>query len=300
MGGFSNSHKMYFKDLFKSLIWIKYISVEPSYFLYSFAWNTLEFINTNLYLQKTCRLNSTSEPDLSTDCDDEERGVTFVANVNANIHSIKMLTIVLLSIFFTSWSEKAGKKRKIFILMPMIGQLIEISLFCFYTIKWTTHPMIAVFSEACLQVLFGNFLYIEVFSYLYICDVSAEENRTMRMGILSAISVVAKLMGKGASGYVLHSTGFLFSYIVCLVLTAAAVITGFCLVKDRLVPVEKKVSPCEAFNICRAYESLKIVFGKGKGKVKIAITLLLLNQTMLFFIREGKNLMTFFSVNSII
>lgn len=287
---------MYFKDLFKSLLWIKYISIEPSYFLYSFAWNTLEFLNTNLYLQKACRLNATSEPDLSTPCDDEEKGVTFVASVNANVHSIKMLTIIVLSIFYTSWSEKAGKKRKIFIIMPMIGQLIEISLFCFYTLQWTTSPMMAVLSEACLQVVFGNFLYLEIFAYLYICDVSAEENRTMRMGILSAINVIAKLMGKGASGYILHSTGFLVSYIFCLILTAIAVITGYCLVKDKLVPVEKKVSPCEAFSICRAFESLKIVFGKGTGRVKTAITLLLLNQIMLFFIREGENLMNFFKL----
>lgn len=44
----------------------QYLFLEPTYFLFNLAHEIANLVDTNLYLQKTCRNYTLSEPDLST------------------------------------------------------------------------------------------------------------------------------------------------------------------------------------------------------------------------------------------
>ena len=95
------------------LILIKNITVEPALFFYYLAHTLIEVIDTNVYLQKACRFNVTSEPNLDIPYDDEKLGVLFVSQLNSNYRFYEMTSMLILVILLMSWSDDAGKKRKI-------------------------------------------------------------------------------------------------------------------------------------------------------------------------------------------
>src|SRR6266576_6020387 len=92
--------------------WCSSITVEPAVILYFVAVTILEFINTNLYLQKACRDNATAEVDVQISCDNEQRGILFVSSVESTSKLIIYILQTLFLVYASQWSDLAGKKRK--------------------------------------------------------------------------------------------------------------------------------------------------------------------------------------------
>lgn len=268
--------------LMKSLLvtkpwyWLKFISLEPAYFFYTVALILFEFGNTNLYLQKACRTNATIEPNLSTPCDDKEKRIMFVANVNAYVRSVKMIFIMISVVMYSSWSDKAGRKRNFFLMSTMTGLLFESAFGCIYSYNWTASATYAALTSAVLQILFGNAFTIKAFGYMYLADVVDQTNGTMRFGILTAVKTLATLVAKSLSGYLLNTCGFYIYYAICMGISLLAVVFGYSFIEDISVPMEKKASFSSMFNIkSNLTESSKVVFGKGTMKQKITVVLLM-------------------------
>ncbi|KAK7582549.1 hypothetical protein V9T40_013994 [Parthenolecanium corni] len=268
--------------------WLKHISLEPSYFLYIIASTMLDFVNTNLYLQKACRINAISEPNLDTPCDDTEKGVTFVANVNTYILTVKMFVIVIGIIIYSSWSDQAGKKRKFFIMLPMVGLVLESAFQAVYSYFWYLDPLYAAITSAILQMIFGNFPTLQIFGSMYVADVVDMRNRTMRMGFLMTIKVIGFLLSKSISGYLLHFLGFFICYLTCFALGCITLILAYVLIKDISVPLKKKMSWCSVFNVCRLIESFKIVLGNRSTKHKVTVLLIFFMFSLLMFVHVGQ------------
>lgn len=273
---------------FAPWIWLKSVSVEPAMFLSMVACTMLDFGNTNIYLQKACRTNTTTEPDLSTPCDDKEKGLIFVANVNTYVRSVTMFLIYLTLVLYASWSDRAGRKRKFFLMITIVGLVLESGLQFINSYYWTLSPKYAAGTAAVMHVLFGHpHASMSVFGLMYLCDVVKLQNRTMRLGIFTSVKVLGMLVGKGASGFLLRAIGFCRYYAVCFCVSVVATILGYFFIKDISIPLEKKVSPYSAFNMCHLVESFKIIFGKRNIKHRISTIILILNFTLLLFIYEG-------------
>lgn len=266
--------------------WLKHVSIEPTLFLFRFTHCVAEIVQKNLYLQKACRVNCTSEPDLTTPCDDTEKGVRFVAFVGSNVSSIGTFVVVFLCIIYASYSDKIGK-RKPFILLPCVGLVVNSVLGCVHSYWWSLPPIYAALAEAICHTVFGAFHTFIMFSQIYISNVTTTENRTARMGFLMVIKLLAVSAGSGAAGYFVNWFGFLGSYILCLVLSLLTLFTAVALIRETPVQVEengsKKFAP-----ISGILTSCKTIFGRRRGKQRVIVALLLLNLNLLLFAHEGE------------
>jgi len=192
----------------KSFTWLKFISVEPSYLLSTVTDTLLEFGNTNLYLQKGCRTGATVEPDLSTPCHDSENGVITVTQINTYILSFELIMVTLSAIFYSLWSDAAGRKRKLFIMMVMVGQMLESALECLHSYWWSLPPVAAAVTSTAVHILCGNRIAMSIFGNMYLADVVDERNRTMRLGIFSTMKILGYVVGDLICGNMLHAFGF--------------------------------------------------------------------------------------------
>lgn len=269
-------------------LWLKFASVEPSLFFTIMAHSMSDFGNVNMLLQKACRINGTSEPDLATPCDDKEKGIIFVANVNSYIQSTKTFLLFIIVALHASWSDRAGRKRKFFIMLAIVGLILNNACLLLHSYHWTLDPTYAALSSAILQCIFGHpSISMRAFGNMYLADVVEPRIRTMRFGIFSSVIMFATLVGNGIAGLLLSRVGFCKYYAACCFVSMIAATCGYlCIKEDSVTP--QKTTIWSVFNLCHLVESFKIVFGKGSTKQKIIVTLLLSIFVLLLFADEGK------------
>lgn len=271
-----------------NLTWLRYITVEPALIFYATSHVLSDFLNTNLYLQKSCRHDTTSEPDLNTFCDDEKRGITYVSWVNSHFVFVKMILSVTCAILATSWSDEA-RKRKPLMVLPIIGQILESASGCVQSYFWNWSPINAVISSFVIHCSTGGMVLFSTACFVYICEVSTFENRTMRIGILSAIRIICTPISNGFAGFIIREIGFFCSYILCLVLSLISLFYAFLFIKDVSIPA-KKIHFYDTFKFNKLAENFKIVFKKSLGKKRKIVALLLLVNIFVGFSSEGTHI----------
>lgn len=266
---------------------LKLATVELSFFFYCVTNELMKFLNTNLYLQKACRFNQTTEPDLDTQCDDEGRGILFVSEVSSKYYPINFCLCHIITVFATCWSDETGRRRRPLIFIPLMAQIVSSLSGLFHTYFWHLNPMYAVFGEVLFDSLCGGMPLITYASQMYLCDISSLESRTMRLGVLGAIKVVTILIGKGGCGFILHCFGFLFSYLLCYLLSTLGLLLGLLLITDNSIPVEKKKKLHQIININSIVDSFRVVFKKSLGPKRIVVFLLLMTNLAAYFTTCG-------------
>lgn len=266
---------MHLRETFVSFI-KPYSSFEPAYFLFFLAQGFADFAEVNLYLQKTCRNQTQSEPNLSTPCDSERNGIKFVASIYSRyalwLGLITITTIVLIS----AWSDKAPNRPKSAILILMLFRLLQLISLCLQTYFWYWHVFAAVITEFLLHIASC----VKTTSKIYICCISSIEDRTFRLILLHLLQLLAHLISTGSSGYVLHNFGFFYTYIFCLVvhvisLLYAAIFMKQLAFEDTDKPTRGNIkSICEFFDVRSVIQAFRLVFGKRTGNERITIILL--------------------------
>lgn len=271
----------------KIVKFFKELTVEPALFVYYATYVLLELLSTNLYLQKACRHPSFYEPDLDTKCDNEKAGVQFISEVNSKYRFITVMLILVYSTLATCWSDEMGKKRKQLIVLPIVGQIFQASLGLFHAYNWHWSPGYAVATDLLCQLFSGGHLMLIFLSYIYVCDTSTVENRTMRIGILTAVKTISIPFGNGSAGWLMHAFGFFNTYLLCLALTGVALTLAVVLVRDISVPVEKKVTIWSVLSTKQLHECFRVLFKKRLGDKRKIIGVLLCVHILVWFTSEG-------------
>ncbi|XP_065210808.1 lysosomal proton-coupled steroid conjugate and bile acid symporter SLC46A3-like [Planococcus citri] len=266
----------------------EYVTVEVSFFCFCVTNEIMKFLNDNLYLQKACRFNQTIEPDLDTPCDDEGLGILFVSEISSKYAPISFFLSHVITIFATSWSDEAGRRRRPLIFIPLISQIITALLGCVYSYFWYIEPTYAVFSEIIIHGTSGGMSLITYASQMYLCDICLMESRTMRLGVLGAIKVITILIGKGGSGFILRSFGFLFSYFLCYLVSTMGLVLGLLFIKDMSIPMEKQKKIHQFINIGVVVDSFRVVFKKSLGRKRIVVLSLLVTNVISYFTTCGE------------
>lgn len=275
----------FFLNIIRSRCW-KLISVEPVLFFIILSHNVTEFLNTNLYLQKACRINATIEPSLDTPCDNEKRGVLFVSSVYSTFQFASLTLTMLFTLFATMYSDIAGRKRKRFLMLPIFGMLLQNVSACLQAYFWQWPPLIGVILDVILLNMAGGFMCAISFAKIYICDISDRENRVFRMTILTAVRTISYPLSKGMAGYLMHVLGFFYSYIVCAILLLVALILALLLVKDLSQPADYGIG--DIFSLKQIIESFKIILWTAKSvRHRIAVFLLLFIGAMVYLSFSG-------------
>lgn len=286
---FLSVRNMFINFIFARLrSWQQAASVEPSYFFSVLASALLGFGNTNLYLQKACRNNTSIEPDLSTPCDDVERGVINVTTINTYVTPVSSIIVIITVILYSSCTEKATTKLKLILMMTMVGQLLESGLMSLHSYWWSLSPLSAAVSNAILNVICGNRITSATFASMYLANIVDEKNRTARFIILSAITTFGFLVADSVSGHLLHAIGFFWYYQLCGYVSSMALFCGYIFIQDAPQPLSRSTDA--GFSLRPIMTSLRITLGKGSKRQRAIITLSLFTHTLLIFIHHGKKI----------
>ncbi|XP_065210759.1 lysosomal proton-coupled steroid conjugate and bile acid symporter SLC46A3-like [Planococcus citri] len=255
--------------------WWKVITIEPSVALFQITTVMSNQLYVNLYLQRACRFNATREPDLRTKCDDEKGGQLFLTHVNSWRYTVSMTLMIIFTVFVSSWSDKAGRRRRPLILIPLIGLVLVTINGAVFSHFWTLPTRIIPWVEIFLHGITGGRLTVIFSSQLYICDITNEKNRTTRLGVIHGINIIAIPIGSGIVGFMMRYLGFTYSYLICTGLATIAVILAMLLMEDVSEPVENNMRFWDYLNPTRVVESFRIIFKRrAYSKRKIIILLL--------------------------
>ena len=133
---------------------------------------------------------------------EEETIQKMVAHMVAWKTVIQSLFPCLLILFWGSWSDR-HHRRKPCILIPIMGEFLgTVGLMLCVYFKQT--PMeVAGLTEAIFPSLSGGWFVMLMGVFSYIADITTEEERTLRIGILNVCFSVGVPIGTALSGVLL-------------------------------------------------------------------------------------------------
>ncbi|XP_065210766.1 lysosomal proton-coupled steroid conjugate and bile acid symporter SLC46A3-like [Planococcus citri] len=265
------------------------ITVEPSYALFYFIEHCCSFFHENLLLQKACRNNATHEPDLTTACDDEPRGIAFVAYTHSILNLPNTPLMILVATFMIKWSDRAGKLRKPIILLPLIGIMVEVICASLHSYFWTWPIIAVVLTRNFAKTMSGGIILFHSSASLFVTDNSDEKSRMTRIGMLSLIPHFGIPLSSLVSGYLLRTFGFIYCYLMCLVLSIISFVLGVILIKDTPVPVTEPVKICNIMNPLQILGTVKVLFKKRAGRKRMILLLLIFAKMVVNFSITGEH-----------
>lgn len=108
----------------------------------------------------------------------------------------------LLILFWGSWSDR-NRRRKPCMLIPMIGEFISVIGLILCTYFENLPVEYSVFIEGFFPALSGGWFTATMGYFSYIGDISSDEQRTLRIGILNVCYAVGVPIGMAFSGVLL-------------------------------------------------------------------------------------------------
>ncbi|KAJ2947156.1 hypothetical protein O0L34_g16514 [Tuta absoluta] len=247
----------------------------------------------NLNLDKACRVNLGYSAEI---CDalikrtgnhtNEEREIQkLISSIDIWRGVLKTAIPCIMIIFLGSWSDRTGK-RKFCILLPIFGELLTsinnlVSVYFFYEISVEA----TVFMETIFVACTGGWVTMFLGVYSYISDITSEETRTFRVGMLSFCMTVGLPIGIGLSGILLQEMGYYGIFSLTLSLFVVVLLYGsMCLKEPDQLLKEKGLPPIERqkaqksvsfFNLSHVVDTLHVAYRKREKnrRVKVLLTL---------------------------
>lgn len=229
---------------------LRNITVEPAMFLYIIPAILTALTLQNLNIEKACRVNLNFSSEI---CDalrkqtlgeqnEYERAVQkLVAKALSWKTNITGTVPCLLALFIGSWSDMTGH-RKSFIMLPVIGQFILCLNGIINTYFFTQLNLeVLVFTDAIIDGLSGSWCVCLMALFAYISDVTNDDNRTFRMGLVSFSLTVGFPIGMGISGILLKKFGFYGCYGVAGCLHFINLMYTIFILKDPKRSAEQKM-----------------------------------------------------------
>lgn len=268
---------------------LQYVTIEPCFFFEFLSFEISNFLSQNLYLQKVCRNDTSHEPDLKTKCDDETRGAAFTTGIYGTSFMFSIFLSLIFTLFASSYSDMAGKKRKIFVLVALFGLMLRTVWMILQTIYWSWSPLLGVIINVLVPDVFGGFLSLNNFIMAHLFDITTNENRLTRITVLSVVQSLALLLGKMCSGYLLRQRGFLFSYSLCIGLELLAAICAVIFIKEEASPTKNEVNLKQVFSLKETFKMFDLILtAKEKPKLHlVSIWMLQAINTFVFSVRFG-------------
>lgn len=206
----------------------------------------------NLNLEKACRVNLNISSDI---CDaltlrqtenytmQEKQVQTLIASIQGWKNVVQTAIPVTLILFVGAWSDKTGR-RKACILMPIVGEFLTCIGFIINTYFFYELPCeVAALTESIFPAITGGWFtnFIGVFSY--IGDITTEENRTYRVGIVNLCMSLGYPIGSALSGVLLTWIGYYGIFSVSALLYMFSLAYGYYYLEDpKRSKIKKSVS----------------------------------------------------------
>ncbi|KPI98099.1 Proton-coupled folate transporter [Papilio xuthus] len=185
------------------------------------------FAMSNFNLDKACRVNLDFGDEICTALIKRTSNnySIYEKEVQKLISSIDIWKSVIhtslpciLIMFLGAWSDRTGK-RKICILLPIFGEFVTsinnlINVYFFYEIP----VQVTVFLETIFPSITGGWVTMFLGVFSYISDITSEESRTFRVGMVNICLTAGLPVGIGLSGILLQRLGYYGIFSVTAVL----------------------------------------------------------------------------------
>lgn len=197
------------------------------------------FAMSNLNLDKACRVNLGFGDEI---CDalikkTSKNYTSYEKEVQQLISSIDIWKGVIqtalpciIIMFLGAWSDRTGK-RKICIMLPIYGEVLTslnnlVNVYFFYEIP----VQITVFLETLFPAITGGWVTMFLGVFSYISDITSEESRTFRVGLVNFCMTAGLPIGIGLSGFLLQKLGYYGIFSITTVMFILVLLYGtFCL-----------------------------------------------------------------------
>ncbi|XP_062541923.1 probable peptidoglycan muropeptide transporter SLC46 [Armigeres subalbatus] len=230
----------------------RYFILEPAVLLLFYAWNVSSAVFTNQIVYQACtvtfKINETLCAQLGTENETEaeieklERLVQpYTANILMAKSLIESIIPALCSMFIGPWSDKYG--RKPVIMSTFIGSFLTyglLAVICFLSGRYDIDPWYYILAYIPAALSGGNCALITGV-FCYITDVTSEQNRAVKMGVLEAAIFLGLLLGVLSSSYILRWTN-------AITVFAIAAISIFLGILYIIFYIEESIQPDELAN----------------------------------------------------
>ncbi|XP_041976365.1 proton-coupled folate transporter-like [Aricia agestis] len=267
------------------------VTVEPTVALFMMTSIITMLSTQNLNIDKACRVNLEyneavctalklrQRENLTNEEDEVQRLVASVEGWKSVIHTAFP---IILMMFIGAWSDRTGR-RKICIQLPVAGELISCILNIINTYFYQASVEWTAFCSIIFLSLSGGWYTMFLGGYSYIVDITSEETRTYRLGVLSLGVTVAFPVGIGLSGIILRYAGYYGVFGIAVLIHSINFLYLYFYIEDHrwLENVKKdKQKGCvgflvDFFNFDSLKETVQIVFKKGPNNRRLKICLIL-------------------------
>lgn len=197
------------------------------------------FAMGNLNLDKACRVNLNFGDEIcdalvqkrSSNFSQYEKEVQkLISSIDIWKGIIHTALPCIIIMFLGSWSDRTGK-RKLIILLPIYGEVLAslnnlVNVYFFYEIP----VQITVFLETFFPAVTGGWVTMFLGVFSYISDITSEESRTFRVGLVNFCMTAGLPIGIGVSGFLLQRMGYYGVFTMTTFMFLLVLIYGtFCL-----------------------------------------------------------------------
>lgn len=175
------------------------------------------FAMGNLNLDKACRVNLGFGDEIcdalvkktSKNFTEYEKQVQqLISSIDIWKGVIQTALPCIIIMFLGAWSDRTGK-RKICIMLPIYGEVLTslnnlVNVYFFYEIP----VEITVFLETLFPAITGGWVTMFLGVFSYISDITSEESRTFRVGLVNFCMTAGLPIGIGMSGFLLQKMGY--------------------------------------------------------------------------------------------
>ncbi|XP_032511612.2 proton-coupled folate transporter-like [Danaus plexippus] len=250
----------------------------------------------NLY--KVCRINFEYPEDI---CNPSGYSSTNYTSVNATAYERDVQKVItsmdiwksiintvlpcIVIVFLAAWSDRTGK-RKLVILLPIFGELITsvnniINVYFFKEIP----VELTVFLESLFTSVSGGWVLMFLGVFSYISDITTEQSRTFRVGLVNFCMTVGIPIGIGISGILITNLGFYALFSVTFALFLLVFVYGIIcikepddILKEKGLPIVQRDVKAKVsfFAVSNVIDTIKVAFRKrpSNRRMKVILTLI--------------------------
>lgn len=188
---------------------VESISVEPTMFLYMFAFMFTSVVEQEFFVQKACRVNHNFSAEIcaNINANENKEHKQQVLDTTASFHQWENIAAhvfpIIIALFLGSFSDRRG--RKFPLLLGLVGKLIY-SVMIVVNAKMTNWPVEYIIYTATLpSALTGADVAIFASCFAYISDITTLAQRTIRVTILDVIYLMAIPTGVALGSYMFQN-----------------------------------------------------------------------------------------------
>lgn len=266
------------------------ITVEPILACYVMPSVLSALATQNLYLEKACRVNLGFDHNI---CDaltkrqtanytfEEEAVQTLVASVAGWKTVLQSFLPCGILIFLGAYSDRVGQ-RKFCMLLPIVGEFLTSIGLIINTYFFHELPVeVAAVTEAIFPALTGGWFTMFMGVFSYIADVTTEEQRTLRIGIVNLFYSLGVPVGAALSGILVRKIGLYGVFSLSATLYVMSFFYGFYRIKEVKrddLSVKKSANCCEwlrtFFDTQYVKDTLMVAFKPGPNNRRLRVIML--------------------------